>query len=96
MTWTMQQIPALSTSQLLSTPKRSMSHFRVISHTIRAQSIRERPGAVKHKHEKDLRLAVKQYIPHDNPKPGTEDVTLIGAHANGFPKVAFPFFLSLL
>ncbi|KAL3440121.1 Alpha/beta hydrolase family-domain-containing protein [Aspergillus insuetus] len=63
-----------------------MSHFRVISHTIRAHSIRERPGAVKHGHEQDLRLAVKQYIPYDNPKPGKEDVTLIGAHANGFPK----------
>ncbi|KAF5662750.1 host-specific ak-toxin akt2 [Fusarium heterosporum] len=31
-------------------------------------------------------LAVKQYIPHDNPNPQPGDVTIIGAHANGFPK----------
>ncbi|KAF4503529.1 host-specific AK-toxin Akt2 [Fusarium agapanthi] len=32
------------------------------------------------------RLAVKQYVPHDNPDPQPGDVTIIGAHANGFPK----------
>ncbi|KAM5517894.1 toxin biosynthesis [Fusarium oxysporum f. sp. phaseoli] len=32
------------------------------------------------------KLAVKQYIPHDNPNPQPGDVTIIGAHANGFPK----------
>ncbi|KAF5653143.1 host-specific AK-toxin Akt2 [Fusarium sp. NRRL 25303] len=31
-------------------------------------------------------LAVKQYVPHDNPNPQPGDVTIIGAHANGFPK----------
>lgn len=63
-----------------------MSHFRIVEHEVRAQNIRDRPGAVKSGHERDLRLAVKQYIPHDNPSPGDEDVTIIGAHANGFPK----------
>ncbi|KAJ5085061.1 hypothetical protein N7532_009832 [Penicillium argentinense] len=63
-----------------------MSHFRVVSHQVRAQGIRERLGAVQFGHERDLRLAVKQYIPHDNPCPAYEDVTIIGAHANGFPK----------
>ncbi|KAF5599267.1 host-specific AK-toxin Akt2 [Fusarium pseudoanthophilum] len=32
------------------------------------------------------KLAVKQYVPHDNPNPQPGDVTIIGAHANGFPK----------
>lgn len=64
-----------------------MSHFRVISHETRAQNTRERPGAVKTGHEQELRLAVKQYVPHDNPCPRDGDVTIIGAHANGFPKV---------
>jgi hypothetical protein len=72
----------------LPTSIRNMSHFRVVEHTIRGQNIRERPGAVKSGHEQDIRLAVKQYIPLDNPSPQEGDVTLIGAHANGFPKVS--------
>ncbi|KAL4740558.1 Alpha/beta hydrolase family-domain-containing protein [Aspergillus similis] len=63
-----------------------MSHFRVIEHTVQAHHIRERLGAVKPGHENELRLAVKQYIPLDNPDPKDGDVTLIGAQANGFPK----------
>ncbi|RDW92834.1 alpha/beta hydrolase [Aspergillus mulundensis] len=63
-----------------------MSHFRVIEHTVRAHHIRERLGAVKPGHENELRLAVKQYIPLDNPDPKDGDVTIIGTHANGFPK----------
>lgn len=64
-----------------------MSHFRVVEHTIRGQNIRERPGAVEPGHEHKLRLAVKQYVPKDNPHPQKGDITLIGTHANGFPKV---------
>ena len=67
--------------------QRTMSHFRIIQHEVRAQNIRDRPGAVKLGHERDLRLAVKQYVPHENPCPSDGDVTIIGAHANGFPKV---------
>ena len=67
--------------------KKHMSHFRVIEHTTRCQNIRERPGAVKAGHDNELRLAVKQYIPIDNPSPKEGDVTIIGAHANAFPKV---------
>ncbi|KAJ5153716.1 uncharacterized protein N7500_009155 [Penicillium coprophilum] len=63
-----------------------MSHFRVIEHVTRGQNIRERPGAVKAGHERDIRIAVKQYIPLDNPSPQEGDVTIIGAHANGFSK----------
>lgn len=66
-----------------------MSHFRVVEHTVRCQPVRERPGAVKPGYENQLRLAVKQYIPKDNPSPQGSDVTLIGAHANSFPKVIY-------
>lgn len=65
-----------------------MSHFRVVEHTARCQNVRQRPGAVKAGHENELRLAVKQYIPLDNPHPKEGDVTIIGAHANAFPKVS--------
>lgn len=34
-----------------------------------------------------FRLAVKQYTPLDNLNPQPGDLTIIGAHANGFPKV---------
>lgn len=74
-----------------------MSQFRVLEHTVRCQPIRERPGAVKPGFENQLRLAVKQYIPKDNPSPQESDVTFIGAHANSFPKVfhiSFRFLLS--
>ncbi|KAJ5371705.1 Alpha/beta hydrolase family-domain-containing protein [Penicillium concentricum] len=68
---------------------RNMSYFQVTEHTIRGQNIRERPGAVKAGHERDIRLAVKQYVPFDNPSPQEGDVTIIGAHANGFPKEVY-------
>ena len=78
-----------------------MSHFRVIEHTVRCQPIRQLPGAVKPGYENQLRLAVKQYIPRENPSPHESDVTLIGAHANSFPKVnifiiSFPDFRTKL
>ncbi|OQE24642.1 hypothetical protein PENSTE_c007G01042 [Penicillium steckii] len=60
--------------------------FKVIEHTIRGQNIRQRPGAVKLGHENGIRLAVKQYIPNDSRRPQSSDITLIGAHANSFPK----------
>lgn len=66
---------------------RTMSHFRVIEHTVRAQHIRDRFGATEPGQANKLRLAVKQYIPKSNEKPSPGDVTIIGAHANGFPKV---------
>ncbi|KAJ5224456.1 Alpha/beta hydrolase family-domain-containing protein [Penicillium citrinum] len=65
--------------------KRTLN-FKVIEHTIRGQNIRQRPGAVKLGYENGIRLAVKQYIPSDSRRPQPSDVTLIGAHANSFPK----------
>ncbi|KAL3962283.1 hypothetical protein ACCO45_003806 [Purpureocillium lilacinum] len=43
-------------------------------------------AATAHGDSDTPRLAVKQYIPLDNPTPKPGDVTIIGAHANGFPK----------
>lgn len=51
-----------------------------------AQHIREYPRATAHSQEEVLHLAVKQYIPKSNPNPQPGDITVIGAHANGFPK----------
>ncbi|KAL3458898.1 Alpha/beta hydrolase family-domain-containing protein [Aspergillus heterothallicus] len=65
---------------------RTISHFRVIEHTIRCQHIRDRIGATESGQSTSLRLAVKQYIPKTNPQPRPGDVTIIGGHANGFPK----------
>lgn len=63
-----------------------MSHFRVIEHIVPAQHIRESPNATEA--GAALRLAVKQYVPKDNSSPRAGDVTIIGAHANGFPKAS--------
>lgn len=65
----------------------SSGPFRIVEHTIPCQHIREYPHATADNQEDTLHLAVKQYIPLDNPDPKPGDVTIIGAHANGFPKV---------
>lgn len=64
----------------------SPSAFRVQEHTIPCQYIREYPGATLENQEDDLFLHVKQYTPLDqsNSQPGA--ITIIAAHANGFPK----------
>lgn len=61
--------------------------FRIVEHVIECQHIREYPGATANEQEDELHLAVKQYIPLDNPEPQPGDVTILAAHANGFPKV---------
>jgi hypothetical protein len=63
-----------------------MSSFDIVEHTIPCQHIREYPRATADAQEAVLHLAVKQYIPKDNRDPQPGDVTIIGAHANGFPK----------
>ncbi|KAJ5138663.1 uncharacterized protein N7515_003511 [Penicillium bovifimosum] len=62
------------------------SPFRIVEHIVPAQHIREYPGATANDQEEALNLAVKQYIPLDNPNPQPGDVTILAAHANGFPK----------
>ncbi|KGM92332.1 uncharacterized protein PADG_11527 [Paracoccidioides brasiliensis Pb18] len=60
--------------------------FNVIEHVAPCQYIREYPGAIDTDQEETLYLSVKQYVPIDNPNPKPGDITIIGAHANGFPK----------
>ena len=62
------------------------SLFRVVDHTVECQHVREYPRATLSGDDEILHLAVKQYIPKDNPNPQPGDVTILGAHANGFPK----------
>jgi len=63
-----------------------MTSFRVVQHQVPGQHIREYRQATAHSQEDVLHLLVKQYIPLDNPEPRSGDITIIGAHANGFPK----------
>ena len=63
------------------------SPFRIVEHVVPGQHIREYPAATANNQEEPLNLVVKQYIPLDNPDPQPGDVTILAAHANGFPKV---------
>jgi hypothetical protein len=65
----------------------SSAVFQIKEHTLECQHIREYPRATAVAQEDVLHLAIKQYIPLDNLYPQEGDVTIIGAHANGFPKV---------
>lgn len=65
------------------------SVFDVKEHVLECQHIREYARATANRQEDVLHLAIKQYIPLDNQNPKEGDVTIIGAHANGFPKVSF-------
>ncbi|KAL2837925.1 Alpha/beta hydrolase family-domain-containing protein [Aspergillus pseudoustus] len=64
----------------------TLGPFHVVEHVVPSQHIREYPGGTAHEQEDILNLAVKQYIPLDNPNPLPGDVTILAAHANGFPK----------
>lgn len=64
----------------------SVHLFQVEEHIVPCQHIREYPRATADNQEDVLHLAVKQYIPLNNLTPKSGDVTIIGAHANGFPK----------
>ncbi|KIX04674.1 uncharacterized protein Z518_05544 [Rhinocladiella mackenziei CBS 650.93] len=63
-----------------------MGSFRVVEHKLPCQYIREYPQALAGEQEDTLYLAVKQYIPADNTSPHPNDLTIIAAHANSFPK----------
>jgi len=64
-----------------------MSLFKIQEHTLTTSHIREYPGSTAGSQDDELKLAVKQYTPLDNQDPQPGDVTIIGGHANGFPKV---------
>ncbi|QPG94403.1 hypothetical protein C2857_005923 [Epichloe festucae Fl1] len=63
-----------------------MSEFNITEHVIGASHVREYARATSDDQDATLRLHIKQYTPKDNPSPRKGDVTIIGAHANGFPK----------
>lgn len=65
----------------------STEFFSVHVHVIESQHIREYPGAVVENQEEALQLHVKQYVPLDETSILPGAITIIGAHANGFPKV---------
>ncbi|OAG34837.1 hypothetical protein AYO21_10999 [Fonsecaea monophora] len=76
--------------------RRSLSQFRVIEHEVRAQHTRHWPRGTEVGYENSLRLAVKQYVPHERRDPAPDDITFIAAHANGFPKELYePLFEDL-
>ena len=70
--------------------KMSDSPFLIKEHVISSQYIREYPGATLHDQEDDFKLHIKQYIPKHESQSSPGAVTIIGAHANGFPKVLSP------
>ena len=61
-------------------------YFDIKEHQVPCQHIREYPRATANGQEDVLYLAVKQYIPLNNPEPRPGDVTVIAAHANGCVK----------
>lgn len=61
--------------------------FKVKEHVIPCQHIRGYPRTTAHTQEEVHHLSVKQYIPHDNQDARIGDVTIIGTHAQAFPKV---------
>ena len=64
----------------------STTLFQVKEHFISTQYIREYPAATAGHQEYALRLCVKQYTPLLSPSSTQRPITIIGAHANGFPK----------
>jgi len=64
----------------------STSSFRIDQHLLPCQHIRGYYQSTANEQEDVLHLAIKQYTPLDNPHPQKGDITIIGGHANGFPK----------
>ena len=64
----------------------SASLFRVQEHVIPTQYIREYPAATAKDQEDELQLCVKQYTPLRRVASTRQPITIIGAHANAFPK----------
>ncbi|UKZ76652.1 hypothetical protein TrVFT333_004360 [Trichoderma virens FT-333] len=64
----------------------SSSVFDVREHTIQASHIREYPRATAVSQDEPFLLHVKQYSPKNGGPPRKGDITIVGAHANGFPK----------
>lgn len=65
----------------------AFSSFNVEERVVNASYMREYPRGASPQNA-PLKLAVKKYSPADNLNPQPGDVTLIGAHGCGFPKVS--------
>lgn len=63
----------------------SSQYYRIDEHKLEGSHIRGFPRATATTQEDILYLAVKQYTPL-NYTPKSGDITIIAAHANGFPK----------
>jgi hypothetical protein len=62
------------------------AYFGVQEHVLPTSYIREYARSTADDQEHELKLAVKQYTPLKAAQPGLRTVTIVGAHANGFPK----------
>ena len=70
----------------------STTKFSVTEHILPCQYIREYPRAVRSDHA-SLQLAIKEYRPLNTSETLPGSVTIIAAHANGFPRETYePFF----
>ena len=65
----------------------SSEYFTIKTHVVPGQYIRQYPGATLDSQEDVLQLHVKQYTPIDHDTTRVKGITVVGAHANGFPKV---------
>ncbi|PNP42127.1 hypothetical protein TGAMA5MH_05808 [Trichoderma gamsii] len=82
---------------MASNPPPSSSVFDIHEHTIQASHIREYPRATATSQDEALLLHVKQYAPKHGGPARKGDITIIGAHANGFPKELYePLYEELL
>ncbi|GAB1317463.1 hypothetical protein MFIFM68171_07673 [Madurella fahalii] len=63
-----------------------LEFYREVQHTVDCHYTREYVTATANGDADRPRFAVKQYIPLDNPNPQPGDITIVAAHANGFPK----------
>jgi hypothetical protein len=64
----------------------STAAFTITEHAVPTSHIREYARATAEDQEEVLHLAVKQYTPK-RAVDSAKQITIIGAHANGFPKV---------
>ena len=65
----------------------SSEYFTIKTHVVPGQYVRHYPGATLGSQEDVLQLHVKQYTPIGHDTIRVKGITVIGAHANGFPKV---------
>ncbi|KAL8771179.1 MAG: hypothetical protein Q9209_003350 [Squamulea sp. 1 TL-2023] len=71
-------------------------YFDIQSYALPGQYIREYPAATANSQEETLHLHVKQYTPVNRRKCPDGAITIIAAHANGFPKELYePFWEEL-